>query len=33
LKKRHAEINSLLKENTSFKNQIDEIRNKYGDLD
>jgi hypothetical protein len=33
LKKRHSEISSLLKENTSFKNQIDEIRRLYGDLD
>ena len=33
LKKRHTEINSLLKENTSFKNMIDGIRHKYGDLD
>lgn len=32
LKKRHGEINSLLKENTSFKNQVDEIRRLYGDL-
>lgn len=33
LKKRHSEINSLLKENTKYKNKIDSIRNKYGDLD
>ena len=33
LKKRHNEINGLLKENTNFKNQIDNIRRMYGDLD
>mmetsp|Transcript_28900 Transcript_28900/g.27803 ORF Transcript_28900/g.27803 Transcript_28900/m.27803 type:complete len:106 (+) Transcript_28900:232-549(+) len=30
--KRHSEINSLLKENTRYKNQVDEIRRKYGDF-
>lgn len=33
LKKRHTELSSLLKENTGFKNQLDEIRRLYGDLD
>ena len=33
LKKRHQQINDLLKENTNYKNQIDNIRRSYGDLD
>lgn len=33
LKKRHNQINELLKENTNYKNQIDNIRRMYGDLD
>ena len=31
--KRHKEINSLLKENTAYKNEVDTIRRNYGSLD
>lgn len=31
-KKRHDEINSLLKENTKYKNELDEIRKAFGDM-
>ena len=31
--KRHKEINSLLKENTTYKNELDTIRRDYGSLD
>jgi cell shape-determining protein MreC len=31
-KKRHEEINSLLRENTKYKNELDEIRKTFGDM-
>lgn len=31
-KKRHEEINSLIKENSKYKNELDEIRKTFGDL-
>lgn len=31
-KKRHEEISSLLKENTKYKNELDEIRKAFGDM-
>lgn len=30
-KKRHEELNSLLKENAKYKNELDEIRRAFGD--
>lgn len=33
MEKRHKEINSLLKENRHYKNEIDEIRKRFGTLD
>lgn len=32
IKKRHEEINSLLKENTKYKSELDEIRKAFGDM-
>lgn len=32
LKKRHEEINSLNKENAKYKDQLDQIRKKFGDM-
>lgn len=32
LKKRHEEINSLLKENTKYKSELDNIRKQYGNM-
>lgn len=31
-KKRHEEINSLLKENTKYKGELDEIRRAFGNM-
>lgn len=31
-RKRHEEINSLLRENTKYKNELDEIRKTFGDM-
>ena len=31
-RKRHEEINSLIKENTKYKNELDDIRKTFGDM-